>query len=295
MLGSPFTKAVGFAILSGALYGTLGLFGVILQESGLSIFQFLWGRFFLATVILLPILAYIKQPIVWNRSSLYVLLSALLFYSTTTSFFFYAIQYLGTGLAMVLFFTHPASVIAIESVVERKLPSLSTILALLLVLAGLPLLIDWQAFDVSINGLILGLLSAVSFAIYFYVSQAYVANMSVITGTFWICLGNLIAYTALLLFEGTSLPLYEVETFLPMVGIALVATILPLYFVFKSLNYLSATQASLLSVAEPTVTLLIGYFFLEEMINPLQFFGIFLILASVLLLKQDKETRKELA
>lgn len=294
MIFSPFKTASLFAILSGALYGTLGLFGVLLQESGLSIFQFLWGRFFIATLLILPILLYLKQPITWNRSSAAVFLSALLFYSSATCLFFYAVPLLGTGLAMVLFFTYPASVIIIESVMERKLPSLSTTFALLLVLAGLPLLIDKEAYEMSVEGIFLGLLSAALYAAYFYISQHYVANMSILTGTFWICLGNLVAYTIPLLLLDMTLPYLSGEMVLPLFGIAFLSTILPLYFIFKSLNYLNATQASLLSVAEPVVTVLLGYLFLAESINALQLTGTLLILASVLMLKQDKQKQREL-
>ena len=44
------------AILSGALYGTLGLFGVYLLQAGLEINEFLFWRFLLAVVVLVPFL-----------------------------------------------------------------------------------------------------------------------------------------------------------------------------------------------------------------------------------------------
>jgi drug/metabolite transporter (DMT)-like permease len=135
----------------------------------------------------------------------------------------------------------------------------------------------------------LGVFCAAFFGIYFYLSQKYVSRLHIWSGTFWICLGNFAAFTLLLLKQSSLSFRFDLHILTYLLGIAIFSTLLPIYLVFKSLDHLNVTQASLLAVFEPIVTVLLGCMTLGENISHYQTVGIFLIISSVLLIQKDKK------
>ena len=63
------------------------------------------------------------------------------------------------------------------------------------------------------------------------------------------------------------------------------ATAIPIQLLIVGLKYISPVKASILSVTEPVMTLILGMFLLSETISPLQLFGIFIILFGAVLIQ----------
>ncbi len=159
------------AILSGALYGSLGLFGVYLLQAGLEINEFLFWRFLLSVVVLLPFLN-TKQH--WrdafSKNGLLTIGISAVFYASATSFYFFAIKYIGSGLAIL-------------------------------------------------------------------------------------------------------------------------ATVLPIYLVYVAMRTINSTKASILSVFEPIVTIILGIIFLQEKITIAQYIGVIIILGGVYIVQSCKKAK----
>lgn len=284
-----FYKAAFFAVLSGVLHGTLGFFGVQLQRHGLGLIELLWWRFLFASVIVAAILYFQKTRIVFSQDSATIFLIASIFYGSASALYFSAANFLGTGLAMVLVFCYPVVVVTLLWSFENYRPSLSIIAILLLTIVGLILLIDLNNIQISTQGILMGLFCALLFGTYFYLSQKYFAHLSVWSVTFWICFGNFTAFTLIFVQQGDFSYKMNFNIFAHLLGISTISTLLPIYLIFKSLDHLNATQASLLSVSKPVVTLLIGSYFLNELISIYQLIGTFFIITSVLLILQEKK------
>ena len=67
--------------------------------------------------------------------------------------------------------------------------------------------------------------------------------------------------------------------------IAVFSTVFAILTFFAGLNRIGATQASIISVLEPAVTVILSYLFLSETLQGLQLIGGFLILASIIILQ----------
>lgn len=279
-----------FASLSGAFYGTLGLFGVLLIREGFSISNFLFWRFLLSVILLLP---FLNSKQVWkdtfSKSGIIITIISGLFYGVATSSYFYAVEYIGSGLAMVLFFCYPIFVVILNWLHGKNTPSHLTIIGLFIVICGTLCLSDPKQWNVSFYGLAWGLLCAFCFGIYFYTSQREIKNISVVSGTFCICLGNCLCFALCSLFtQELKLPITS-SALLNIGALASLATLLPIYLVFLSLRYISGTKASILSVFEPIITIILGVVFLKEHVSYLQYLGVLIVLIGVYLVQSCKK------
>lgn len=274
-------EGVIFACLSGALYGTLAIFGINLMRQGLSIGEFSFWRFFVASVLTFVILKVRKEKLTINKPALMVFLISGLFYSAATGLYFVSMEFIGSGLAMVLFFLFPIPVIFCELIFDKLKPSIPMVIAFFAVLLGLLFLADFTLNFSRIEGILIGLICAICFGIYFYVSQKYIKNMSLWAGTFWICLGNLVGFSVVAGLQTEFVNPLSWSIILNVVLLAVITTVLPIYFVYKAMRYISAAMASILSVFEPIVTIILGWLCLNEHLSPCQITGIAIILVSV--------------
>ncbi len=285
---------IWLAILSGAFYGTLGLFGVYLLQEGLGLSDFLFWRFLLSAILILPFLI-TKQHWrdVFSKSGLIIIGISSIFYASSTSFYFYAIEYMGSGLAMVLFYCYPIFVVLLDWLHGKNPPSKVILKGLAIVLFGVLFLSDPNQWNASVEGIGWGFLCAFGFGVYFYTSQCAIKEISTVSGTFCICLGNFLIFALLVGYKG--------ELYMPttawvignITGLAVLATVLPIYFVFVALRTIDGTKASILSVFEPIVTIILGIIFLHEKITLLQYIGVIIILGGVYIVQSCKKTSQK--
>lgn len=282
------------ASLSGALYGTLGLFGVYLLQEGHALFDFLFCRFLLSVILILPFLN-TKQHWrdIFSKSGLIIIGVSSIFYASSTSFYFYAIEYMGSGLAMVLFYCYPIFVVLLDWQHGKNPPSKVVLKGLAIVLLGVLFLSDPNHWHLSAEGIVWGLLCAFGFGVYFYTSQCAIKGLSVVSGTFCICLGNFLIFALLVMYNGV---LHIPATFTALGsigGIAILATVLPIYLVYVALRYIDGTKASILSVFEPIVTIILGIAFLHEKITVSQYLGVVIVLGGVYVVQSCKKQKNQ--
>lgn len=289
-------SGVFLASLSGALYGTLGLFGVYLLEEGLTLNEFLFWRFALSVLLLLPFLNAKKHwKSFFSKQGLVVAGFSSIFYASATSFYFYAIEYIGSGLAMVLFYCYPVFVLLLDWIHGKNSPSRVTIAGLIVVLMGTFFLSDPSNWHLSIDGIAWGLFCAFCFGVYFYSSQRVIKGMSVISGTFCICFGNFVIFSLLIIYKGSLYLPTTTWAIANISGIAILSTVLPIYLVYVALRTIGSTKASVLSVFEPIVTIILGVIFLQEKITWIQYMGVIIILIGVYIVQSCKKHKSQLA
>ncbi len=280
-----------YAILSGTLFGTLGYFGVRLQELGFGVAEFLCLRFFLAAMICAGVSAYLRKSLRPTKASLSLFVIAAFFYAIPTALYFIAANVMGTGLTMVLFFCYPIAIVLITWLVEKKKPTFLTLLSIGTVMMGLLMLLDHQDFHGSLLGILIGVFASTLFGIYLYTSKHFTEKLSIWPCTFWVCFGNFFSFFIVLLLTDKETIHWNSQVTMNLSGITLFGTILPIFLLFKSLEKIRAEKVALLTVFEPMTSIFIGCMALGESISYLQAGGVFIILASVALIQQDKETK----
>ena len=271
-----------YAIGSGVLYGSVGYFGLSAINGHLSTSNMLFWRFFISSVVILLIL--IPQLRTINDSYKQMLgafVNGAFYYSLSTLLYFLASQYIGTGLSMVIFFTYPVIIMLLNYFFYGQLIPKIYYLAIFIILIGMMLLINTKEMAFDMFGISLGLASAFFYACYLWFSKKNTISPNV--STLMVCLGCMMTCFLVAYFGNTFEVPSSTTVWMNLLGIGIIATVLPILLMLHSLKYISSERASLLSVLEPVFVVILGVFLLGEELEPWHAFGIVFILAGALI------------
>jgi drug/metabolite transporter (DMT)-like permease len=293
---TPQVKGTLLVALSGLLFGLIGYLGTKLFELHFTVENMLFWRFMIATLWILMVSMVIKRSIFPKKASPVSLLKTLLFatlsYSSGSAFYFLASQHIGTGVAMVIFYSFPVFVVLFSWLLNDWRINKYAVASLIAVVIGLLFLKGQGEHTLDLTGLVLGMVAAVSYAIYVYGSQDSAKAIDSLLLTLLVCLGNTIIFLILSLYTNSFILPTSWEAWFYICAIGIVATVLPIQLLLIGLKYISPIKASILSVSEPVVTVLIGMMLLDESLSTMQSFGIVIILLGAILIQFERVPKK---
>lgn len=271
-----------YAIFSGFLYGFLGYFGLSAMSGHLSVSTMLFWRFSIASIaIIILFFTKLKKPTDTYRQMFSAFLSGACCYGISTGFYFLASSYIGSGLAMVIFFTYPVLIMLINFFFyKQEIPTIYY-LAILIILLGMSFLVDLNELSFNLWGILFSLLSALFYA--FYIVSSKRNSLSPNMSTLMICLGCTLTSLLISLGNHTFIVPTSMNVWLNLLGISLIATVFPVLLLVYSLRYISSEKASILSVLEPVFVVIFGILLLGETLRLMSAVGVLLILAGALL------------
>jgi drug/metabolite transporter (DMT)-like permease len=278
-----------YAILSGLSYGLLGYFGITITSTGISNFNMLFWRFLVSSIFMLVyILAFKRNLKIPKLSSiLQIILAGLFFYSLSTWTFFESSRYIGTGQAMVIFFTYPAFVVLSNvALFKAKIEKLYYI-AFLIIIFGMLLLIDLHEFSLDLFGIFLGILSSLAYTAYIIFNNR--VKIDSYSSTLFVSIGCMIGFWfASINDSGITIP-QGLDIWINIIFLGTISTAIGILLFLKSLEYITSEKASMLSVLEPVFTVIAGIILLGESATLIQYIGILFILSSALLIMFSKD------
>lgn len=200
-----------------------------------------------------------------------------------TGIFYYAsLQYMAASLAIIMLFQFTWIGMLLESVLSRKLPERSKLVALVLLLAGTVLASGVMETEqqFTLAGVVLGLLAAVSYSLFIMLSgrvalhvSSWSRNAVLMTGAM---IMTFIVYPPRFLVNGAigeGLWLYGT-------GLALFVLISILCFTF-GVPRIGATMAIILGSAELPTAVISSRFVLQEQVTLVQWIGVVVILLGI--------------
>lgn len=259
--------------LSGMLYGMIGLLGIKLFQQNFTVSAMLFWRFLIASAWIALVLLFSKTVIKLKFNEIKAITIAALFYALGSALFFIATKQIGTGPGMVIFFSFPVFVAIFSKKYDR-----ATLVTLTLLLTGLLLLKTQGIVGLNWHGIQTALIAAFAYGFYIFYSQRHVNNIDSRVLSFIICLLNTIIF--LLLAKDSLIFPHTQTAWLYLLMIGIVATAMPIQLMLLGLKYITPFKASILSILEPIVTLLLGTIFLNETLSPLQWCGILILMGS---------------
>jgi drug/metabolite transporter (DMT)-like permease len=270
-------KGILYAVLSGFLYGLLGYFGMTLIRSGLSTYNLSFWRFLVSFVFLAVIFIFIPSKKTGDRKQhMRAIMNGALFYSPPSILFFIASQYIGTGQAMVIFFSFPAFVMVLNWILLGQTIKPYYFLSFAVILAGLILLVDMGEVSFDVLGIGLSLLSAISYAFYVFFSKQ--VTIPAINSTMMVSLGCCLTSLVIAAIDGSFIVPMHAYQWLNIVALSVICTAVPILLMLLAMQYISSERASLLSVLEPVFTVIFGVLLLSETLSMRSLFGIILTL-----------------
>lgn len=281
---TPHLKGILMVSVSAFGFATLGIFAKYSYQMQFSFQSTLAWRFGLSALILFLLMVLKKE---WRLSAKQwppALLLGLVGYATQATIYFLALQHLSAGLTALILYAYPAFVTLLEWAIEKKAPTKTTLLALLMAFVGIVLTTQVEG-KISLLGIGLALLSGIWYAVYLMVSSRVIHNTHPVPTTAFLSLGAALAFvTWAILGTGFNVPDSLNESLL-LLGIATVATVIPVIGIFYGIQLLGTSQTAILSTLEPVFTLLLGFVLLKETLEPVQLLGGALVLISVITLQ----------
>ena len=271
-----------YAILSGFLYGFIGYFGMSAINGNLSASNMLFWRFAISSIAIFLLMITQIQTFkgAWQQL-LMAFLGGVIFYGFSTLLYFYASLYIGSGLAMVIFFTYPVIIMLLNYFFYGQAIPRIYYFASFIILVGMAFLVNMSEFSFDLMGLFIGLASSFFYALYIISSKN--STLSPNMSTLMVSLGCMTTSFVVACCSNSFMVPTTVPAWVNLLGIGIVATVIPILLMLHSLRYISSEKASILSVLEPVFVVILGVLLLHESLEPRNVLGIVFILAGALL------------
>ena len=293
-------------ILSAFGFSTLAILGKFAYEAGFTRNQALAWRFGLALPFLWIILWRAKalppmpgmnstpeEKHALRKFSLSILLG-MVGIGIEATFYFLTLENLGAALTGVFLYLYPAFVALISHFFLGERLSLMKWGCVALSLVGCLFTVDLSGAQVkSTVGVVYGVLTAAWYAIYLLVGNRLVKGHHPLTVSSGIVLGAFFTFAGLAWMETQT---HGVVWMWPqsqaawgaILGLAVLASVLPFTTLYAGMKRVGATKASVLSTLEMVFTILLAVWVLGEKLTVSQEFGAAIILFSVLLIQKVK-------
>ncbi len=281
-------KVRGFFLgaVGAATYGMNPLFALPLYQEGMGADSVLFYRYSMAVVMLGGVMKFQRQSFRLKKNEVLPLIVAGLLFAGSSLALFLAYRYMDAGIASTILFVYPVMVAVIMAMFFREKITPVTVGSIVLALTGIGLLYKGGAGGtLSVTGIILVILSALSYAVYIVgVKQSVLKNLPGMRLTFYVLLFGLAVYAARLKF---GLELQVVSSWKGwgnVMALAFLPTVVSLLCTTLAIRYIGATPTAILGALEPVTAVFFGVMVFGERLTFRLVVGIVLIIISVSLI-----------
>lgn len=268
-------------IVSAASFGTLAIFGRFAYSENIDTFTLLFLRFGLSASFMILMLILRKEPFPRGRILAQLIGMGAVGYAGQSFLYLTAIKYASAGLVALLLYLYPFFVALLSMIFLHEKPTFVKAIALILALYG-------TAFTVGpVSGQLVGALMAIGaalvYSVYIIVGANVTRHVSAFQSSTVIFTSGASVYGALTCTNGANFPQTN-SGWLVILGIVLIATVIPVSTFLAGLERVGPTNAAMLSTIEPIVTVLLASWLFGDKLLPIVLVGGVLILIAVVIL-----------
>lgn len=282
---SRHARGVLLCLVSACAFGGLGIFGKYAYDAGLNPGTLLSLRFAMAAACFWGIVLARRSPMPSRRLVFVGLALGAVGYAAQSGLFFAALERIQVSLLSLLLYTYPALVfvgavaLGRDHATPRRLGALGLALTgVLLVLAGG----DIGSLDGL--GIVMALGAAAAYTTYILVADRVVGQVDPFALPALVCTGACFTFTVAAFASGRADFGFEGYGWAAVGGLALVSTVLAITTFFAGMHIVGPSTASIVSTAEPAVTVALAALLFGESLGPVQLAGGGLVLVAVVLL-----------
>jgi drug/metabolite transporter (DMT)-like permease len=275
-------------VLTAAMgYSILPIFTKSILASGLPPMDLAVWRFMFAAPAFWIILVARRVPLPERPLPRLRLLGLGGFLACAASLAFFGLQRIPAATYSVLFYTYPAMVVVLSMFLGERFGA-ATWLALSLTLAGVVLIVpdfgkDLKGLDPV--GVALAFVNGLVVAVYYLLNSRLLrGHVALARASAWVITGAFLILAGAATLNGLRLPA-SASVWLLILGMAIFSTVLPVFALTTGIQKLGAARSAITGAVEPVLTVLLAMIFLSERMEPVQWLGGALILASVILLQ----------
>ena len=287
---NPKVKGSICGIVAAVCYGTNPLGALPLYAQGIGPQSVLLYRFAVAALLLALLMVARRQSLAVSARELAILLPLGALFAVSSLTLFISFHYLDAGVASTILFVYPVMVAVIMTVFFRERLTAATVVSIGLALCGIVLLSNGDGGKpVSAFGIVLVLVSSLSYAIYIVAVNRSPLRMSSFALTFYVLLAATATVAAYAAVSGNSLQwLHGASQWAPALMLAVLPTIMSLVLMAVAVRLIGSTPTAIMGALEPLTAVLIGIGVFGEPFTMRLAVGIVLILVAVMLIIAGK-------
>ena len=257
-----------------------------LFEAGVKPFEMAVSSMAIATFGLAVVNSFMIKPeakaMSWQQFILGLLFAGL------TGVNYLAIARLPVAVAILLLFTSPIMLVLWTALTTRRMPSLSVLAAMLLLIVGVVLVskvLESNLSEFNGFGILIGLSSAVFFTAYNLQSERVGRSdepVGVMLKTF--AIGSLF-WLAYQVTQGVPVTLLEPENVWKVIYIGIAGNLLPYSLFFWGIQHIQAERAVIIATLEPVIASALAWLWFGQTLTFVQLIGGILIILAVTVLQ----------
>lgn len=263
-------KGYSLAAIAAAAYGTNPAFAVPLYGHGMNAVSVLLFRYLMGLPVLAVILAVRRKSFSIKKEEIVptLILGVLMALSSLTLFESY--NYMNSGVASTLLFVYPVMVAVMMIMFFHEKFSISTVICLVVMGAGLMLLMKPQGeASLSLFGCLLVMLSALTYALYIVmvnVSKS-VRNIPTTKLLFYVLGWGCLVYVGIIA-TGSELTVpNENWGWLNLLALAVIPTVVSLGCTTRAIQLIGSTPTAILGALEPVSAVVLSVLVLGQQIT----------------------------
>ncbi|WP_269683968.1 EamA family transporter [Flavobacterium lacustre] len=293
MIKNSVLKGVLLVGLGATSYGMLATFVKMAYDENYSTAEVTVAQFVLGILGILSINAFQKNKkgnavIKASRKNIFQLMLAGTSLGLTSVFYYLTVKYIPVSIAIVLLMQTVWMGVLLEMILDKKRPSTQKIISVFIVLIGTVLATNLLQTKIHLDwrGIGLGLLAAASFTTTMFTANRVAVGISSAQRSLYMLLGGaVIVFAFAMVTQSTP---FNFNIFIKWgIILALFGTIIPPMLMNAGFPLTGIGLGSIVSALELPVSVLMAYFLLNETVNTLQWFGITLILAAIVLMNAN--------
>ena len=277
------------ALLAAICYGFIPFFTLPIKQGVPSDFMsdpsILFYRFGFAALVIGLVMLVRRQDFKVTRGELVTLIYLSFISDGSALFLIDGYNYMSSGVATTLHFMYPVVTALLMMTFYHEARRLSTILAIIMSVAGVGVLCWDPTGHTSLQGIIIVLISAVCYALYLIrVNRSRAAHMDSLKLVFYILFIGALIFLAEALRQNSFQPISSSLQFGNLVALALICTIVTNVCLVVSVKSIGSTMTAVIGALEPLTAVVVGCLVFHEAFTWQVLTGILLIIPAVVII-----------
>lgn len=277
------------ALLAAICYGFIPFFTLPIKQGEPSDFMsdpsILFYRFGFAALVIGLVMLVRRQDFKVTRGELVTLIYLSFISDGSALFLIDGYNYMSSGVATTLHFMYPVVTALLMMTFYHEARRLSTILAIIMSVAGVGVLCWDPTGHTSLQGIIIVLISAVCYALYLIrVNRSRAAHMDSLKLVFYILFIGALIFLAEALRQNSFQPISSSLQFGNLVALALLCTIVTNVCLVVSVKRIGSTMTAVIGALEPLTAVVVGCLVFHEAFTWQVLTGILLIIPAVVII-----------
>ncbi len=291
-MGQKRIVGVSAILIATTCFGFLGLFNRFLQNDfGLASIDVTFVRLSVASIVLLIVLAIFapKTLHITLKDIPYIILFAV-FKLLSDLFLFNAQTTTSLSLATLLQMTSPYFIMIFSFLIFKERITAKKFIAAIVASIGCVLVTHVVTGHLSLDaaGILSGIMSGLCYGLFLLGNKVYYdRGMNPAASLFYTFAFASVMILPFIHFEPLGNAFTDVTGLGACIVFGIILTLVPFYLLAISLRYLEPTTVSVLGVMELVASTMVGFFFFNEVLEPIDIGGILLVIAAIFIINAE--------